>query len=129
MIIYTCQTIRTLSVYEAVQAGELCGEPVFKDVYSSDPVFNFRYVYEDGGWSSVGTPPDRPTPIDPARDSVPPECAMDCKWWKTFNFDIQQNALRLDAASIIEIYRCGWNLKPGVIGGHALDYAACTYHR
>ena len=34
---YICQEIRTLNVYEAVQAGELREAPVFMDVYSDDP--------------------------------------------------------------------------------------------
>jgi hypothetical protein len=124
---YICQEIRTLNVYEAVQAGELREAPVFMDVYSDNPVLQGRHVYEDGGWTYVGPPPKRPTPVDPTSGSVPPECAKDCKWRQTFSFDRQRNALRCEAANMVEAYRCGWNLKPGVLGGHALDYAACTY--
>ena len=125
--LYICQEIRTLNVYEALQAGELREAPVFMDVYSNDPVLRGRHVYEDGGWTYVGPPPKRPKPVDPSRRAVPPECAKDCKWRQTFSFDRQRNALRCEAANMVEVYRCGWNLKPGVLGGHHLDYAACTY--
>ena len=56
---YICQEIRTLNVYEAVQAGELRNKPVFKDEYSSDPVFNCRYIYDDGGWNYVCSLPKK----------------------------------------------------------------------
>lgn len=124
---YTCQEIRTRNVYEAVQAGELRSAPVFKDDYSSDPVLSGRYIYEDGGWNYVSAPPTRPNPADPTTKAVPPECAKNCKWRQTFSFDRQQNTLRCEYSNLVETYRCGWNLKPGVMGGHTLDYAACTY--
>jgi hypothetical protein len=124
---YTCQEIRTHDVYEAVQAGELRRSPVFKDEYSNDPVFSGRYIYDDGGWNYVAEPPARPNPSDPTTESVPPECAKNCKWRQTFSFDRQKNTLRCEVSNLIETNRCGWNLKPGAMGGHALDYAACTY--
>lgn len=125
---YICQEIRTINAYEAIQAGELRETPVYMDVYSNDPVFSGRYVYVDGGWTYVGRPPKRPTPADPERiGSVPPECTKDCKWRQTFSFDRQRNALRCESANLINTYRCGWNLKPGYVGGHLLDYDACTY--
>lgn len=51
---YICQEIRTLNVYEAIQAGELRDSPVYMDVYSGDPVLQGRHVYEDGGVDFCG---------------------------------------------------------------------------
>jgi hypothetical protein len=57
---YSCGDVITQNIYEAVQAGEFTGFPIYKDEYSIDPVFNCRYVYEDGGWTFLEKPPTRP---------------------------------------------------------------------
>lgn len=69
----------------------------------------------------------KPTPADPTNTDTPPECREDCPYQQKFNgFDLQCNALRMETASIINPCRCGWNLKPGLIGGRPLDYAECV---
>ncbi|WWT36912.1 hypothetical protein [Escherichia phage UPWr_E1] len=42
---------------------------------------------------------------------------------------MQRNALRTETVSMVSKYRCGWNIKPGRIGGHPLDYEACIYSK
>lgn len=69
----------------------------------------------------------QPTPLDPTNTN-PPTCSTDCKWRQRFTgYDLQRNALRMETASMVQPERCGWNLKPGRIGGHPLDYAPCTF--
>lgn len=69
----------------------------------------------------------RPVPSDPT-NTDPPECAKDCPWRHRFSgFDLQRNALRMETASMIHEDRCGWNIKPGHIGGHPLDYEPCIF--
>lgn len=71
----------------------------------------------------------RPKAEDPT-NSDPPLCADDCTWRQKYTgFALQRNALRSELASMIEPFRCGWNLKPGLIGGQPLDYAPCTHHK
>lgn len=70
---------------------------------------------------------DAAAPADPS-DHDPPTCSADCKWRQRFSgYDLQRNALRVETASMVQPERCGWNLKPGRIGGHPLDYAPCTF--
>lgn len=127
-VYYVCQEIRTTNPYEAIQAGDLRGAEVFMDVYSPDPVLRGRHVYADGGWDYIGPPPLLPIPQDPESNAVPPECGgNNCKWLQRFAFDRQRNALRVELVHLVEERRCGWNLLPGRLGGHALDYAPCTY--
>lgn len=69
----------------------------------------------------------RPKAEDPT-NSDPPLCVDDCIWRQKYTgFALQRNALRSELASMIEHFRCGWNLKPGLIGGQPLDYAPCTH--
>lgn len=70
----------------------------------------------------------RPKPVDPENTDAPPECKAGCPYRQAFTgFDLQRNALRSELASMIIPWRCGWNIKPGKIGGHPLDYAECTH--
>lgn len=97
-----------------------------------DPVLGGRYIYdtETGGWGydSPCASSQSPSPIDPENNEPPPKCSKDCLYRHHFNgFDLQRNALRSELASMIDKRRCGWNIKPGHIGGHTLDYAPCTY--
>jgi len=70
----------------------------------------------------------KPSPSDPFNSGAPPECADECCYRQRFDgFDLQRNALRTETASMVEPFRCGWNLKPGLIGGHPLDYEPCIY--
>lgn len=69
----------------------------------------------------------RPTPIHPENKEEPPFCSADCTYRQKFTgFDLQRNALRSELATMVDPWRCGWNLKPGCIGGRPLDYAPCT---
>ncbi len=69
----------------------------------------------------------QPAPADPA-NTDPPTCSKECGYRLRFvGYDLQRNALRMETASMVQAERCGWNLKPGRIGGHPLDYAPCTY--
>lgn len=65
----------------------------------------------------------RPTPVDPGNTRARPVCSRDCKWRINACMNKQQNALRVE--TMVERHRCGWNIKPGVIGGNSLDYAPC----
>ena len=67
----------------------------------------------------------RPTRIDPENKMPRPICAKNCKWKTSANMNRQQNALRVE--TMVDQYRCCWNIKPGVIGGHPLDYAPCLF--
>lgn len=70
----------------------------------------------------------RPSPADPTNMDIPPTCKPDCPYRQKFNgYDLQRNALRMETASLVQAERCGWNIKPGKIGGHPLDYEACTF--
>lgn len=66
-----------------------------------------------------------PTPADPLNTAPPPTCAPGCKWMQRFGFDLQLNALRMETIHMVQGERCGWNLLPGRLGGHPLDYAPC----
>jgi len=69
----------------------------------------------------------RPIPADPTNPDRP-YCSKECTWRQAYNgSSLQKNALRLESGWNIEKQRCGWNLKPGFVGGHPLDYAPCTY--
>jgi ribosomal protein S14 len=114
-------------VYEAVQRGELLCVAVFKEV-PGDPVLGGRFRYEDGGWVHVGPCPSRPRPADPTNVEGTPECRRGCTYHQTFrDFALQRNALRMEIAHMVNPHRCGWNLLPGRLGGHPLDYSACTF--
>ena len=68
-----------------------------------------------------------PKASDPT-NTDPPLCAVDCTWRQKYTgFALQRNALRSELASMIEPFRCGWNLKPGRIGGDPLDYEPCIH--
>lgn len=72
----------------------------------------------------------RPNPVDPTNVDEPPICREDCHYRQKFNgYELQQNALRTETASMVQSERCGWNIKPGRIGGHPLDYEACIFTR
>lgn len=72
----------------------------------------------------------RPVAADPTNPGLPPACSNDCRWRQVFNdYDLQRNSYRMEMASMVEEYRCGWNLKPGKIGGHPLDYATCIFKK
>lgn len=98
-----------------------------------DPVLGGRYSYDadTGGWEYAGpceTVSKRPTPVDPSNTDEPPICVKDCRFRQKFTgFTLQRNALRSELASMVAADRCGWNLKPGHIGGHPLDYAPCDF--
>jgi len=127
-IYYVCQEIRTTNQSKAIQAGDLRGAPVYMDVYNNDdPVLSGRHLYEDGGWTWIGPAPARPLPADPTQTDTPPECEQNCKWRQTFHADRQNNALRCELVHMVEPYRCGWNIKPGCMGGHPMDYAPCHF--
>lgn len=69
----------------------------------------------------------RPIALD-SLNTDPPTCVADCKWRQRFDdYALQKNALRIETASLVQPERCGWNIKPGCIGGHPLDYAPCSY--
>jgi hypothetical protein len=73
-------------------------------------------------------PPRRPRPTDPENNGPRPECADECNYRQKYTgYALQRNALRMELASMVHPYRCGWNIKPGRIGGDPLDYEAC-YH-
>lgn len=112
---------------EALLTGDLQSAPVYMDMYSNDPVFHGRYIYKDGCWEWVGKPSIRPRPASPDNEAIPPECTKECKWRQSITFDLQRNALRLEISYLVEKYRCGWNLRPGVMGGRPLDYEPCIY--
>lgn len=95
----------------ALQLGEY--NAIWIHAVENDPVFYNR--------------PQFPYPVDPDRTAIPPECTKNCQWRQAFHWDLQRNALRLEAPNMVEKYRCGWNLKPGHIGGDPLDYAPCIY--
>lgn len=68
----------------------------------------------------------RPIPADP-ENTNPPTCEQGCRWMQRFTgYELQRNALRTETASMVQPERCGWNLLPGRLGGHPLDYAPCT---
>lgn len=70
----------------------------------------------------------QPKPVDPANTDNPPSCKADCPYRQTFKgYDLQKNALRTETASLVQAERCGWNIKPGKLGGRPLDYEACIY--
>ena len=60
--------------------------------------------------------------------NTPPKCQEKCKWRMRFDgYNLQRNALRMELASLVHRWRCGWRLKDDCIGGHPLDYEDC-YH-
>lgn len=70
----------------------------------------------------------RPKPVDPTNTDIPPTCEQDCPYRQKFEgYDRQRNALRMETASLVQPERCGWNIKPGKIGGNPLDYEACIF--
>jgi len=124
--IYTVGEATTRNVYAAVQTGDLLGLPVYKDEYSHDHLLSGRYIYQYGGWEYVGRPPKRPRPTHPDNTDIPPVCSPDCRWRRTYrDYDRQRNALRMETAHMVQAARCGWNIKPGHLGGRDLDYEPC----
>lgn len=70
----------------------------------------------------------RPTAVDPENKDAPPTCKAGCAYKQKFSsFSLQRNAIRTETTHMIAVNRCGWNLKPGVIGGSPLDYAPCVF--
>ena len=67
----------------------------------------------------------RPVRIDPENKKPRPICSKNCKWKINASMKKQQNALRVE--TMVDPSRCGWNIKPGMIGGHPLDYAPCAF--
>ena len=117
--------VQAQTEFAAVSTGQLTGLPVFKEV-PGDPVLGGRFKYIDGGWDWVGPCPQRPIAVDPENLDAP-VCVSECRYRQPFGgFDRQRNALRMELASLVQRERCGWNLLPGRIGGHPLDYAPCT---
>lgn len=122
---YYVGDVQARTEFGAVSAGQLMGLPVFKEV-PGDPVLGGRFKYADGGWEWIGSCPRRPVAAD-TENLGAPVCASGCRYKQAFGgFDSQRNALRIELASMVQRERCGWNLLPGRIGGHPLDYAPCT---
>lgn len=70
----------------------------------------------------------QPRPVDPINTDTPPVCASECPYRQKFTgYDLQRNALRIETASMVQVDRCGWNIKQGRIGGHPLDYEPCIF--
>ena len=70
----------------------------------------------------------RPKAVDPTNTDGPPACSRDCRYRQRFDgHKLQANALRMETGHLVETHRCGWNIKPGAMGGHPLNYAPCTY--
>lgn len=109
----------------AVSAGDLMGLPVYMEI-PGDPLLGGKFEYVDGGWEWIGKCPHRPDPADPENTGAP-ACEPACRWMQRFDgYTRQRNALRAEVAHLVQSERCGWNLLPGKIGGHPLDYAPCT---
>jgi len=54
-----------------------------------------------------------------------PTCKTVCKYRMPYETPgLQRNALRIEIFSPTD--RCGWNIKPGRIGGNPDDYYPCT---
>jgi hypothetical protein len=128
MEIYAVGEMSTLNAFAAHQFSDLTGLPLFKDVYHDDLVSAGRWQYIDKMWEYLGKPSKRPTKIDINMPGIPPVCSEECKYMQSYSaFSLQRNALRMETPSLIAKYRCGWNLKPGHIGGDPLDYAPCSF--
>lgn len=70
----------------------------------------------------------RPRATDPENTESAPECSVDCRYRQKYTgFALQRNALRCELASMVEPFRCGWNIKPGALGGRPLDYEPCIF--
>lgn len=67
----------------------------------------------------------RPSRVCEDNKTTRPVCQATCKWRIKANFNLQRNALRIE--TMVESNRCGWNIKPGVMGGHPLDYEPCFF--
>jgi hypothetical protein len=105
------------------------GDREFKEIHTPDPVISGVYRYEDGDWAwEEPLQGSRPTAMDSSNKAKPPVCEEGCRYRQAFSgFDRQQNALRMETTHLIATDRCGWNIKPGRLGGHPLDYAPCTF--
>jgi hypothetical protein len=58
----------------------------------------------------------------------PPKCKENCNYRQKYcSASLQVNALRVEIFSPSD--RCGWNLKPGRVGGRPDDYFPCTFSR
>lgn len=68
----------------------------------------------------------RPVPVAANNTATPPICEEDCAYRLRYDdLSLQTNALRTEVHHMVEEWRCGWNLKEGVVGGRPLDYAPC----
>lgn len=118
--------------HDAVQHGSLMREPVTRETRRKDCdeiLGHGVHRYVDGGWEWVGPlPGQRPIAADPENRDEPPVCSAQCRYRQSFGeFSLQRNALRSELASMIATDRCGWNIKPGRIGGRPLDYDQCVF--
>lgn len=122
---YYVADVEAPTEFAACSVGALMGLPVFKEV-PGDPVLGGKFRYVDGGWEWIGPCPRRPISADPENTGAP-VCEPECHWMQVFSgYDRQRNALRIEATTLVQPERCGWNLLPGRIGGHPLDYAPCS---
>jgi hypothetical protein len=116
---------------EAANMGENTGDLVCFTP-GDDPLIYGYSTYNQvfGQWEDGYNVKKRPIPIDNTNSDIPPVCKKKCKWRRKYNnFSLQSNALRVEAASMVATWRCGWNLKSNRIGGHPLDYAPCTFNK
>lgn len=59
------------------------------------------------------------------RECRPPKCSAGCKYRMKYASDQRQvNALRVETIPFQD--RCGWDIKPGRIGGRPDDYYPCS---
>jgi len=117
---------------DAIQYSVLMGSPLTMEFRhpDSDPILGHgvhEYDHEIGAWRHVGPiPGKRPVAVDRLNTEEPPVCAKNCQWRKLWEGDrLQHNGLRIESGWLVEKARCAWNLKPGHLGGRALDYAPC----
>jgi len=69
--------------------------------------------------------PLNPVPVASDNTSTPPLCEKDCVYRLRYdNFSLDANLLE---NHMEDQWRCGWNLKEGVLGGRPLDYAPCIF--
>jgi len=127
---YFCGGYEFPREHEAVQYGDLMGLPITRETRRNDrdPLLGHgTHVFRDGGWLWSGhIPGNRPVAADPSNTDQPPVCSTDCPYRHSWDGNkLQRNALRLESGWSIERHRCGWNIKPGRLGGDPLDYAPC----
>ena len=103
-----------------------------KHIPGDDPITcgYFTYNKDLATWDCGFNVEKRPAPVDKTNLEPPPVCVKGCKWLKEYNgLAVQCNALRSECGHMVSRYRCGWNLKPRMTGGHPLDYAPCVFKR